>query len=1040
MKRRIYCEEDGSADSDDDEVPSRTAADHSPPARKILKTLLTREVEKAFQDLQNEAPTLMPLKQQRAAALIPEFDPDSEECTITAWLKKIEQLGEIYGWDEKTKSFHLQDKLRGQARKWYNRLEEYDFSWEQWKQMLLRAFPKHRDYAGILEEMLNRRKLHSESMTKYYQEKVAMCFRCKLSDSATISCIIRGLPAGLQSNARAFQCGRPDELYEGFLCALDDYRPHCHDQRATQKDIGRPAEKKSGPVNPDIVPCPRCKKTGHLVRDCPQPDQRKCFKCGTQGHIAPRCPSNSKTSEVSAVKDIKLLLNYSDIYKKTAKVNGAFVKSYIDTGSQVNVLNIQVAKLLELEVTPTTIELKGFSGALIASRGEVNFRLEIDGLDVCCKAHLTDIDMNDINLLIGQPVINSDGVSLLVQNGTAVLQKAPGFPCEVNVSEESSRFAIKTMSDECLPPGTSIIKVSIVGNTEGNNVVTPARHYELQDVSYSIPATVLSGSTGYLKVINSGEKDVNWKGGTILLRAESCRDIQVSAIASNCLLLDKNCLLSAKNIHCASIASSSNRTIGGTDVDKINIGPIGTEEHKNIIELLSQFGDCFAANTQELGRTDLVKMPIKLTTDQPVFRRPYRLSHTEQEIVKSKISDLLSAGIIKESQSSYASPVVLVKKKNGDSRLCVDYRALNAITVRDRHPLPNIDDQVSKLAGMNYFTSLDLAQGYHQLLILPEDTHKTAFVIPQGHYEYNRVPFGLANAPSVFMRLMNKIINSINNPSDIKSSSLSQQNPEILAFLDDLLLPSIDVPTGIELLKKVLVKLRSENLKLNMQKCSFLKNTITYLGHEISPGSIQPGELKLSAVSQFPTPRNVHEIRQFIGLCSYFRKFIANFALIARPLTELTKKNAIWTWDEIQSKSFYELKQKLCSKPLLAIYDSKLTTEIHTDACKLGIAGMLLQKQNDDSLRPVMYFSRVTSREESVYYSNELETLAVVESLRRFRVYIVGKQVRVVTDCTAVRDTLTKRDLIPRIARWWLLIQEYDISIDYRPGDRMQHI
>lgn len=212
------------------------------------------------------------------------------------------------------------------------------------------------------------------------------------------------------------------------------------------------------------------------------------------------------------------------------------------------------------------------------------------------------------------------------------------------------------------------------------------------------------------------------------------------------------------------------------------------------------------------------------------------------------------------------------------------------------------------------------------------------------------------------------------------------------------------------------------------------------MGHEISPESIQLGRTKLTAVSQFPIPKNVHDIRQFIGLCSYFRKFIKNFAIIARPLTDLTKKNAVWMWGSEQVKSFDELKQCLCTKPVLALYDPALPTEIHTDACKSGIAGMLMQKQSENTLRPVMYFSRVTSEEESMYHSYELETLAVVESLRRFRVYVVGKHVKVVTDCTAVRATLTKRDIIPRIARWWLAIQDYDISVEYRPGDRMKHI
>lgn len=286
------------------------------------------------------------------------------------------------------------------------------------------------------------------------------------------------------------------------------------------------------------------------------------------------------------------------------------------------------------------------------------------------------------------------------------------------------------------------------------------------------------------------------------------------------------------------------------------------------------------------------------------------------------------------------------------------------------------------------------------------------------------------------MRLINKIVNSIQN----SRSDSNDRSGEILAFLDDILLPSVDIKSGLDILETVLIEFESQNLKLNMKKCTFLEARVTYLGHEISENGVQPAESKLNAVSQFPVPTNVHEVRQFIGLCSYFRKFIHKFAQVARPITDLTKKNVPWAWGCQQSESFETLKKCLCSKPVLAIYDPSLQTEIHTDACKVGIAGILLQKQLDGTLRPVMYFSRVTTKQESMYHSYELETLAVVESLRKFRIYVIGKHVKIVTDCTAVRATLTKRDIIPRIARWWLMIQDYDMSIEYRPGERMRHV
>lgn len=462
-------------------------------------------------------------------------------------------------------------------------------------------------------------------------------------------------------------------------------------------------------------------------------------------------------------------------------------------------------------------------------------------------------------------------------------------------------------------------------------------------------------------------------------------------------------------------------------LSEIDIGDLTEQDQCRLYELLLEYEDCFAADTKDLGRTNLTEMKIELTSSTPVFHKPYRLAKTELDIVRAKVKDLVDAGIVKESQSNYASPVILVKKKNGDSRLCVDYRALNAITVKDRFPLPHIDDQLNKLSGKSFYTSLDLAQGYHQIPLAKESRKFTSFITPDGQWEYSRVPFGLANAPAVFQRTIYKLLGNL-------------RFEEVLTFMDDLLLPSSNVEDGLRILKKVLQLMRKSNLKLNLQKCTFLKSEVNYLGHVVSPNGIRPGDRKLDAVNNFPTPVNVHQVRQFIGLCSYFRKFIQNFAIIARPLTELTKKNAKWGWEKQQDDSFKKLKSLLANKPVLALYNREYETEIHTDASKMGIAGILLQRQPSGELKPVIFFSRVTTREEMIYHSYELETLAVVESLKRFKIYITGIHFKVITDCSAVRSTFTKRDIVPRIARWWLQVQDYDMEVVYRPGTSMKHV
>lgn len=219
----------------------------------------------------------------------------------------------------------------------------------------------------------------------------------------------------------------------------------------------------------------------------------------------------------------------------------------------------------------------------------------------------------------------------------------------------------------------------------------------------------------------------------------------------------------------------------------------------------------------------------------------------------------------------------------------------------------------------------------------------------------------------------------------------------------------------------------------------FLQTNIEYLGYDISQVGIRPGAKKIDAVIKYKEPTNVHELRMFLGLTSYFRKFVNNYATITSDLYKLLKKDALWEWQNTQQEAFDHLKKILTERPILALYDAKRTTEVHTDASSKGIAGILLQK-HAETMRPVAFFSRKTSKEEALYHSYELETLAVVESLRRFRVYLAGISFKVVTDCVAVRQTFEKKDLLSRVARWWLSIQEYDMSIEHKPGTAHKHV
>lgn len=449
-------------------------------------------------------------------------------------------------------------------------------------------------------------------------------------------------------------------------------------------------------------------------------------------------------------------------------------------------------------------------------------------------------------------------------------------------------------------------------------------------------------------------------------------------------------------------------------------------KESEVLELLNKYRDCVATNLGEMGKTTTTQMEIKLVSSTPVVYNPYRLSDSQRSKVKDIVNELLRYGIIRESQSPYASPIILVPKKDGSPRLCVDYRKLNSLTVKQKFPLPRIDDQLDKLLNFSTYITLDLYSGYFQVPMAPEAIPLTAFITPDGKYEFLRMSFGLCNSPAVFQHMMSKILSELNDTS-------------IIPYLDDILIPAKSTQEGLVKLERVLQLLRKHNLTLQINKCTFFAKHLTYLGHEISNHGVQPDTNKITAILNLPMPKTKKQLRQFLGLSGFFRKFIKSYAMITQPLTQLLKKNALWSWTKPHSAAVDTIKQRITTKPILKIFDPVLPTELHTDASSLGVGAVLLQN-HAGTWYPTAYFSKQCSYEESKYHSYELETMAIVFALRHFRIYLLGIQFTIFTDCAAIRATAQKKDLIPRIARWWLEIQDYTFEIQYRPGKKMGHV
>ena len=444
-------------------------------------------------------------------------------------------------------------------------------------------------------------------------------------------------------------------------------------------------------------------------------------------------------------------------------------------------------------------------------------------------------------------------------------------------------------------------------------------------------------------------------------------------------------------------------------------------QQQQLREFLTGFADVFALDPSELGTTSIIRHAIN-TGDQPPIRHPVRrMPFALRATVDELVSDMLAQGVIEPSTSPWASPVVLVKKKDGTMRFCVDYRRLNQVTKLDEFPLPRIDDTLDLLAGAKYFTTLDMASGYWQVAMEPSAKEKTAFATYSGLYEFRKMPFGLVNAPATFQRLMEAVL-----------AGLARDG--VLVYLDDVLVVGSTLEEHNQKLATVFQRIRDAGLRLKPKKCRFAQEEVEYLGHVVSADGVRTDPRKVDAVRNFPTPVDVKTLRSFVGLASYYRRFVPGFSKIAGPLHALTKKDAPFVWSEACEVSFTKLKDQLTTAPVLAFPNFREPFILETDASGAGLGAVLAQKQEDGSVRPVAYASRSLLRHESNYGITELEGLGVVWAAKHFRPYLYGHSGVVYTDHEALKSLLNTPQPSGKLARWGMALQELDLTILHRSG------
>ena len=473
----------------------------------------------------------------------------------------------------------------------------------------------------------------------------------------------------------------------------------------------------------------------------------------------------------------------------------------------------------------------------------------------------------------------------------------------------------------------------------------------------------------------------------------------------------------------------------GVQIDKENLS---SDQLSRAKQVLNKWSDIFSSSPTDLGRTNLVQHEIKLTDDTP-FKDPYRrIPPSMYEEVRLHLKEMLEADAIRPSQSPYSSNVVLVRKKDGSLRFCIDFRKLNSRTVRDAYTLPRIDDTIDTLIGSKYFSKLDLRSGYWQVEVKEEDKYKTAFTVGNmGFFECNRMAFGLTNAPATFQRLMERCMGELN----LK---------ECLIFLDDILIFSETFEEHLERINAVFTRLQQSGLKLKPSKCEFFKTNVKYLGHVVSQTGIETDPDKLAALTTWPVPTTVKALRSFLGFTGYYRRYIKDYARIVKPLNDLLighptnlspeskkkkKKNKVpWQWGPLQQNAFDALKEKLSTPPVLAYADFKLPFLLHTDASVDGLGAVLYQVQ-DGIERVIAYASRGLRNSERNYPAHKLEFLCLKWAVtEKFHDYLYGNQFTVITDNNPLTYVLSSAKLDATGHRWLAALSTYTFSLKYRSG------
>eukprot|EP00063_Salmo_salar_P030992 XP_014005827.1 PREDICTED: uncharacterized protein LOC106574453 [Salmo salar] len=654
-----------------------------------------------------------------------------------------------------------------------------------------------------------------------------------------------------------------------------------------------------------------------------------------------------------------------DFCNVIVKVEGVECLALVDTGSTVTLVRPDILPV-GVRVEPTLVQLRTVTGELAPMLGKCQLSVTVGGRTVGCLAWVAAVQDPCI---LGMDFLKNCGAQLDLASGTLRLSGGPTVGMSPSGEPAGGR---------AVPPSSSKL-------AETPPVIPAAPLVVVPFQQLSPAATAFTPHHG----ASTG-----------------------SSVAQNTL------------------APSPHQPDGGNEeaIDAVeavwlkNCQGLDDRQQRQLKQLLLDFKDSFAWGEDEVGQTHLVQHEIDTGDARPIKIRPRRIPLARREAADTAIVDMLRADFIEPSDSPWSAPVVMVPKKGGKLRFCVDYRGLNSVTTKDSYPLPRIDESLDHVRGSSWFSSLDLRSGYWQVPLSPGAREKTAFSTDRGHWQFKVLCFGLCNAPATFERLMDRVLAGV--PRD-----------ECVVYLDDILVHGTSFEGALGALRRVLERISGAGLKLHPGNCHFMQREVAFLGHQLGGEGISTMPDKVEAVRGWPVPGGKKEVKSFLGLASYYRRFVKGFAGVATPLNHLLKEDTVFQWTEEHQRAFEALKRALMEAPVLASPDPNRPFILDTDASNEGLGAVLAQR-GPDGEHVVAYYSRTFDKAEKRYCVTRRELLAVVAAVRHFKYYLGGLPFVVRTDHSALQWLLSFKEPEGQIARWLEELQPYDFQVEHRAGLR----